>query len=238
MRVALVQLELEGRSRAANLQRLTRAIDAAAGSESPPDLIVLPGALDTGGGQPSRSILPAAMTAVRETISWKAREWGVYVAAGLHAAIADVWAPCAAVFDPDGDVVAATADLFVGGPVGSTAIPVVRLVPEGNIGVWDLALEADDPPFEGDSAVVAVPLHGHISVGHWRRWESAARALPGVHWALVSAAGSRASTRTVAARTAMYCGADVIAAAADEAEATIMVDIEPAAPPAAGVNGD
>ena len=51
MKVALLQIRLEPKSPAANLQRLNEAIERAARVDPAPDLLVLPGACDTGGGQ-------------------------------------------------------------------------------------------------------------------------------------------------------------------------------------------
>ena len=47
MRIALVQLAMAGRSRAADIQHLARTMDRALRTAPPTDLVVLPGACDT-----------------------------------------------------------------------------------------------------------------------------------------------------------------------------------------------
>jgi len=131
MRIALLQIRLNHKSRASNLQTLKRAIDAAASITDAPDLIVLPGACDNGGSASSRGCSRSALEGVREGLAWLAREWGVYIAAGLHAEHEAVWEPCAVLLDPDGDVVAASGgqkdnapkDLQIGAPAGFWGCP-------------------------------------------------------------------------------------------------------------------
>lgn len=106
MRVALLQIRLETKSPAANIQRLNEAIERAAGVDPAPDLLVLPGACDTGGATSGRRWHDASLECAKENIAWKAREWGVFVAAGLHVRRGDTLQACALLFDPDGDVVA------------------------------------------------------------------------------------------------------------------------------------
>lgn len=106
MRVALLQIRLETKSPAANIQRLNEAIERAAGVDPAPDLLVLPGACDTGGATSGRRWHDASLECAKENIACKAREWGVFVAAGLHVRRGDTLQACALLFDPDGDVVA------------------------------------------------------------------------------------------------------------------------------------
>ena len=88
------------------MQRLNEALERAAGVDPAPDLLVLPGACDTGGATSGRRWPNASLECARENIAWKAREWGVFVAAGLHVRRGDTLQACALLFDPDGDVVA------------------------------------------------------------------------------------------------------------------------------------
>ncbi len=106
MRVALIQAQLDPRSRSSNLQRLIAAIDRAAGCVPAPDVLVLPGSCDTGGAALHRYWTEACAETVRATLAWKAREWGVYIVAGLHRRLDEHWQTFAALFDPDGDVAA------------------------------------------------------------------------------------------------------------------------------------
>jgi predicted amidohydrolase len=106
MRVALVQLAQDPKGRASNLQAISAAIDRTARENPAPDMIVLPGACDTGGARASSIVTEACLQSVAETIAWKAREWGVFIAAGLHVHSGETFVPCAVVFDADGDIVA------------------------------------------------------------------------------------------------------------------------------------
>ena len=105
MRVALLQIRLDPKSRAANMQRLNAAVDRAAGVDPAPDLLVLPGACDTGGAPAGRTFSDAGLEGIRANLAWKAREWGVFIAAGSHVRRAENLVPCALLFDADGDIV-------------------------------------------------------------------------------------------------------------------------------------
>lgn len=106
MRVALLQIRLEPKSPAGNIQRLNAAIERAARADPAPDLLVVPGACDTGGATSTRRWHDASLECAKENIAWKAREWGIFIAAGLHLRRGDTLQRCALLFDPDGDVVA------------------------------------------------------------------------------------------------------------------------------------
>jgi len=127
MRIALLQTRLDPTSHAANTQQLAQAIDRAASIAPAPDLLVLPGGCDTGGMSPGRGHSYFHVAGVRETLAWKAREWGLFVAAGLHKRQNGGWATITALFDPDGDIAASS------GGAGPT-IPDERTV-EG-VPVW------------------------------------------------------------------------------------------------------
>ena len=106
MRVSLLQVRLNSRSPALNLQALSAAVDRAGAGRPGPDLLVLPGACDTGGAPLSGAHHAASLECVKELIAWKAREWGVFIAAGLHRRSGEDSAPHGVIFDPDGDIVA------------------------------------------------------------------------------------------------------------------------------------
>ena len=105
MRVALLQLGKIQKSRSTNLQSLMAAIDRAASSDIGPDLLVLPASGDARGMTAGHHGLFAS---VAETIAWKAREWGVYIAAGLNVVESETNIFRSFLFDPDGDIVART----------------------------------------------------------------------------------------------------------------------------------
>ncbi len=104
MRVILVSIDLDSTSSSENLQRLIRAIDQSAASSPLPDLLVLPGACDTGGVKARSTVVAGTLTAIKETVAAKAREWGIYIAIGLHRLESDSAIPYAALFDSDGDL--------------------------------------------------------------------------------------------------------------------------------------
>lgn len=106
MRVALLQIRLEPKSPAANVQSLNEAIERAARVDPAPDLLVLPGACDTGAATSGRRWHDASLECAKENLAWKAREWGIFIAAGLHVRRGDTLQACALLFDPDGDVIA------------------------------------------------------------------------------------------------------------------------------------
>jgi len=105
VRVALLQLGNIQEGRSTNLQSLMAAIDRAASNDPGPDLLVLPATGDVRGMTAGQNGLFAS---IAETIAWKAREWGVYVAAGLSVLEVETTMFRSFLFDPDGDIVART----------------------------------------------------------------------------------------------------------------------------------
>jgi len=154
-------VEQDAASRSRNVQALLAAVDRAANA-GPVDLLVLPGACDCGGANPPRGLTLASATMVKEMLAIKAREWGVFLAAGFHAFCDGKWIPQALLFDPDGDT-AATSDArshAVGARSGATMTEtrVGRLaVVEPGAGPHVLTpLREGAPP-----RVVAVPIATH-----------------------------------------------------------------------------
>jgi len=200
MKVALLQIRLDARSPASNLQCVLRAIDRAAGATPAPDLLILPGACDTGG--PAAALPIAVLESFKEALGYKAREWGLFIAAGLC-----VWdddgapTPASVMFDPDGDVVASSVAsgweielwpstvgvLGVFEPTASRPTDGVLSVPVGN-------------------AFVAMPLGRGGSAKQKRNVQAMADALgrdasarAGLCWGVVSPAepdGARATAST------------------------------------------
>ncbi len=161
MRVALLQLGLDSQGRAANLQNLVRGIHRAASATPAPDVLVLPGSCDTGGAVPNRRLREASLQSVRETIAWEARDWGVYIAVGLHRLRDDTLVPWAALFDPDGDVAAQDP---VHGENGSGVAPIeIWQTAVGSLGVVQPSLGgslADRLATVEEGAFIAVPFSG------------------------------------------------------------------------------
>ncbi|HNQ24132.1 MAG TPA: hypothetical protein PKK06_13680 [Phycisphaerae bacterium] len=144
MRVALVQLRFEAKGRAANTQRLLQAIDEAAQAEPPPDLLVLPGGCDSGGLLGERGYPAAQGQEFREVIAWQARQWGVYLAAGLHRTRGEGPVPVTLLFDPDGDVLSWAAPQMEPTPVPTPVGVLVAAHAEmgGSAKPWTEAAEA------------------------------------------------------------------------------------------------
>ncbi|MFQ5591866.1 MAG: hypothetical protein ACE5HE_11940 [Phycisphaerae bacterium] len=132
MRVALLQVDLNSKSRAANLQRVVAAVQCAAQATPPPDLLVLPGGCDTGGGVANRRLSDSYRQSVKETIAWLARDWGVFIAAGFHRSNGHALEPWVGLFDPDGDP--ASRDPVEDAAGGVSAVGVWRTA-VGSLGV-------------------------------------------------------------------------------------------------------
>ncbi len=197
MRAALLQLALDPTSRAANIQGLTAGIHRAANTAPAPDLLVLPGACDTGGVFPGPRLSDACLQSVREMIAWQARDWGVYIAAGLHHRCGSAFVPCAVLFDPDGDLVAQdpvrTADSDLPLPVGTWQTAI------GPLGVVELTVGGslvDRLAAVEDGAFLAMPVGP--AIGDARRPGPTARVAPshielklgtGAFWGVVAPAG-------------------------------------------------
>ncbi|MFQ5413531.1 MAG: hypothetical protein ACE5E6_03635 [Phycisphaerae bacterium] len=250
MKVALVQITLDGTSHAVNLQGIMAAIDRAIDVVPAPDLVVLPGACDTGGRRladgrssaDSRTMLSdrsvtrspqpvvdapgvAVLGACHETVALKARDWGVYIAAGMHARIGGFDRPCTLLFDANGDVVAracAIADRRAkAGPLSFWRSPV------GILGVCPPIVEgrpdragADVTPVRGALIVRPVVSEGKVAKTGRRRPPALVAAVPGgatgAYWGVAAAAG-------VAAGVTRVVGPDGgVVAACDTAEQTIL----------------
>ncbi len=160
MRVALLQVRQDAKSRAANTQSIIGAIDQAGSSTPPPDLLVLPGACDTGGGMAGSRLTEAIMQVVRETVSFKAREWGVYIAVGLHVRRGLATCPCAVLFDADGDLVAQSVSPTLGDDTEAVGPIRFRSCAIGDIGVVTAATVGaglDDTQVGVGGALIAWP---------------------------------------------------------------------------------
>ena len=181
MNIALLQIELDPSSPAGNLQRVLAAIERVAKADPPPDLLVLPGACDTGGTLPGRDFPVSIIQNIREAIAFKAREWGIYIAVGLHTRGPDGYNHSAVLLDPDGDaaadheaVVESEGDGFANARWRSTV---------GDIEVCAIEVEADTPAIEdvpSRGLLVAVPLRPGANVKP---------TATGAHWAIVRSAG-------------------------------------------------
>jgi len=203
MRVALLQVRLNPRSGAANVQRINAAIDRAAGADPPPDLLILPGGCDTGGVTPGRARPAAVLEGIKANIALKAREWGLFIAAGSHVVRDKSLLPCALLFDADGDVVilsvglASSEDARSPMTVGSWDSGVGRLAVLEPTGAARLA---DLLPDGAASVLVALPLCSSLTGKRGRTVHATISSLrdetnPGgnAYWAVVSAVSDEGS---------------------------------------------
>lgn len=122
MNITLVQLALDEASRSVNLQSIMRAVDEACKADPAPDVVVLPGAVDTGGRISPGGYTEAILDGIAGLLSAKAREWGVYVGVGLHRFERSGLRPVSVLMDPDGDPAACDPLDDVGGCVFSSAL--------------------------------------------------------------------------------------------------------------------
>lgn len=191
MNVSLLQITLDRKARAGNLVRVTDAIVRAARSDSTPDLLILPGSCDTGGGPPGRDHSDGFLANFRATIASKAREWGLYIAAGLHIACETGHEHCGVLFDPDGDLVAVGAAQQSGGAGGdgrianwATVIGTMAVCTTHHL--MGRCLDSAVPK----GALVAVPVSVTTTGGTRRDDERCVESLlddpAGAYWALVS----------------------------------------------------
>lgn len=230
MRVALVQILLDHPGRSARVQAILSGIRSAVDTDTAPDLVVLPGGCDGDAGASDE-----IQGSVSEAIAHEARDWGVYIAAGLH------WESqaCALLFDADGDIAACSPR--DGGAKGSDDESNVGFCdsPYGVIGVVEpssisLAQACALGPASG--AVMAVP----VSMAETKRSAAGGRniqsfltpksvEIEGAHWAVVLPAQRRQAKQN--RRSALWApGGSALAAAQDSDEIIVNVDV-PVAPP-------
>ncbi len=195
MRVALLQFGAIQKSRAANLQSLMAAIDRAASSDDELDLLVLPAIDGTHGTKAGQRGLFAS---VSETIGWKAREWGVYIAASLCVPENKAVRPRSFLFDPDGDVVARTDHVSTGESTADQESSFWCSSPVGRIGVVDtrtaeaVIFSTED---RREGGFVAFPLPSPTTAAERRLLDSTLRSLrrsadapPGIYWGVAGRA--------------------------------------------------
>ena len=205
MRIALLQIQLDPDSRAANIQALRSAIHRAAGATPAPDLLVLPGACDTGGVMGQAGLCEAGLAAVRAGLSDKAREWGLFIGAGLHTFGADGLAHQVVIFDADGDAVVRSGLQSTSSDDGDVLAPQWCFSGVGRLGAYDAAQA--DPTIETLATDVAgamvVVSHARSTtrresklmdrtIGSLRESDDCGR---GMFWAVVGVARSGPTTQ-------------------------------------------
>ena len=234
MRVALLQLRFQGRSRAANLQAVLAGIKEAAEAEPPPDLLVLPGACDAGGvagagraSTASRSIFCAALAA-------EAREWGVFIAAGMGEVAEDGGGPPALLFDPDGDVL---AQVTLSASAATNTCPSWATTALGVVGLALPAAWAGQPPAPA-GALIAMPIAAALAQRRARTDGRVASALlndeqgrQDTYWALVAPAGPAAKSGEAQVSGTFLCdpGGAVLAQADTTDEIVVFAEVPLAA---------
>ncbi|UCG32316.1 MAG: carbon-nitrogen hydrolase family protein, partial [Phycisphaerales bacterium] len=138
--------------RAANLGRALELMERAGDLEPSPDLIVFPECMDLGLGEhaPPLDMVEPLGGPFGESLAEKARDLGVYVAAGLTERQHDRLFSCAVLMDPDGDTILHHRRITVGPHSGSYLSPGdtlhIRRTPLGSLAllagtdVWKSAL--------------------------------------------------------------------------------------------------
>ena len=152
MRVALLQIRVRTRSRSANLAHVLGQVVRAVEAVPAPDLVLLPAGCE---GPVSQGLSPAMVQGFAESLAAVAREWGVYLAAGLLRRQGDGFGEVARLYDPDGDVLIRSAKL------GPDATCVLRPTPLGRLAV---GLDFDDAPV----APPADPCDLLLVHGRWK----------------------------------------------------------------------
>ena len=192
MRVALLQICFDPKSRAANLQAVLAGIGQAASVEPAPDLLILPGACEAAGIAGAGGATSTSRSGFCEALATQAREWGVFIAAGMGAASVDDGGPQTLLFDPDGDVLARAA---IEEYTSSGACPSWANTVLGTVGVALPSVTKTQPPVPA-GALIAVPIAAASAKRRARTDERFVSALlgadhgrQGAYWAVVTPAG-------------------------------------------------
>jgi predicted amidohydrolase len=149
--VCMIPMNVQPGKRAANLGRALELMERAGDLEPSPDLIVFPECIDLGLGKhaPTSDMVEAIGGSFGESLAERARDLGVYVAAGLTERQHDRLFSCAVLIDPDGDTILHHRRITVGPRPGSYLTPGdmlrVRRTPLGS-----LALLAGTDVWESD----------------------------------------------------------------------------------------
>lgn len=231
MRVALIQLALSGKSPAQDLQHVSAAIDRAGSTSPAPDLIALPGLCDIGSARSAGGITDSFLACARENLASKAKEWGVFVSAGLHVRVDGKLVPYAILLDSDGDAVARSGGAFpADSPISLWSSPI------GTLGVLEPTLPFSDEevPVElQDGGLVVIPMASTMSKTRRRALDEGLARMGdntlgtrGVHVAIVSPAGATDGSVDVPMTLIRGRGGKTLASVKDGSEATAFAKIE------------
>ncbi len=158
-----MQIGVRTDSRSANLTHVLGHVVGAAETEpAAPDLLVLPAGCD---GPVSPGLSEAMVQGFAESLAAVAREWGLYVAAGLLEPAGDGFGEAGRLIDPDGDA------LVRGAVVGEGW--VVRETPLGRVAVGVDVQEAPLAPPAGPCDLMLV--HGRWTSPPGQRERTRAR---------------------------------------------------------------
>jgi predicted amidohydrolase len=103
----MIPMNVQPGKRAANLGRALRMMERAGDLEPSPDLIVFPECINLGLGEhaPAADMVEPVGGPFTESLAERARDLGVYLAAGLTERHHDRLFSCAVLIDPDGDTI-------------------------------------------------------------------------------------------------------------------------------------
>ena len=235
MRVVLLQIKLDSQSRSANVQHINAVIDQAAGADPPPDLLVLPGACDTGGAAPGSDWSDVSSVAMTANLSTKAREWGVYMAAGAHLRRDQDVFGCSLLFDPDGDVAvravheASLEDPATASPIESWPSPVGPMAVLDPCAAQPLSQWVDQ---DGADGLMALPTSGGWTGARNRSMNANIEALrsgsqrdSGTYFAVVAEARAKSSAESAPATFLCTPDGEVMACVQGAEEAVLHVQV-------------
>ena len=237
MRVALLQIRLSPESVARNVQAIVGAIDRAANTNPPPDLLVLPGSLDTGGSVCAKEHTVAVLDGTKAAIVVKAREWGVFIAAGLGVIRDGDFHSTTVLFDPDGDALVKTGICKGNNQDDDGERLGLLSTSVGDMGLFDYngttrlggTVEASDR-----GALMIVSLRGnHANGQHCSGKEDVKVTVcdlalrSGVYWCVVSPASLHGNGTTEAGLGSFVCGPSgkLLAEVDPSEEAIVQVDV-------------
>ncbi len=135
MRIALIGLRLDARSRSHNIACALKSVDAAADCDPAPEMIVLPTGCDRVRREEHRQT-EAMSEMYRAALSRKARDWGIIIVVGRRNVSGDEASDEGIVLDADGDLRMTIAS---GSPPPSpmtTVFGAVRVLVETDADRW------------------------------------------------------------------------------------------------------
>lgn len=161
MKMAIAHFKPRPKQWAGNLSTMLDAIQLLAEGHPAPDLIVLPGACDSGPVAIDPSLVtPAMCQGFRESVATIAREWGVWIACGQACSHGAEIIPSANLFDPDGDAYIRSSQFDAAESVENNPSSLPSFVANTPIGMLAVAT----PDLLADPALLDLPEQPQVDL--------------------------------------------------------------------------